>query len=80
MCIIRKVATIARKYIDKASVDIVKENNDSLASLKKMGIKFIPVAKKDLPDTGAIRKDVINRLKGKVIAPNTLKLFEKANK
>lgn len=70
-----KVEAIANKWIAKSSVDINKENLDSLEQLKKAGIKLVPVAQKELTQIDSYRQDVIKRLAGKVISQETLTKF-----
>lgn len=70
-----KVEAIANKWISKSSIDINKENLDSLEQLKKAGVKIVPVAQKELANVDSYRQDVIKRLTGKVISQETLTKF-----
>ena len=69
------VEKIATKWIGKSSVDIDKENNESMDQLKKMGIKFVTMQEKDLTEVPGVRQDIIKRLTGPVISPETISRF-----
>lgn len=70
-----KVEAIAKKWIAKSSVDINKENLDSLEQLKKSGVKIVPIPAKDLTQVEAYRQDVIKRIVGKVVSQETFTKF-----
>ncbi|MBT3982244.1 MAG: TRAP transporter substrate-binding protein DctP [Bacteriovoracaceae bacterium] len=69
------ITKVSNKYMEKASVDIVKENNEAMVSLKKLGIKFIEFSDEDKKDQTTIRADVVKRLRDKVISKKTFTKF-----
>ncbi len=72
-----KVAEIAKRYADAANIQTVKENEEALASMKKMNIQFIKFPDSDIKKSDSIRADVINKLKGKLVSEAALNLLSK---
>jgi TRAP-type C4-dicarboxylate transport system substrate-binding protein len=62
------VEDIARKYSEIANQTTIKENEDALASLKKLNIEFLKFPESDMKKGDTIRADVVSKLKGKLIS------------
>lgn len=70
------VREIAKKHIEEANKEAIKDNKESLAKLKELGVQFISFDKSDLTRAEEIRKEVISKLEEKVISKNMLKKLE----
>jgi TRAP-type C4-dicarboxylate transport system substrate-binding protein len=71
------IEDIAKKYSDIANQTTIKENEDALASLKKINIEFLKFPESDMKKGDAIRADVVNKLKGKLISAEAINTLNK---
>lgn len=71
------ILEITNKFATKSNEVTAKENEEALASLKKMGVEFVKFPDSDLKRSEAIRTDVANKLKGKVISEEAIKMVNK---
>jgi TRAP-type C4-dicarboxylate transport system substrate-binding protein len=71
------IEDIAKKYSEIANQTTVKENEDALASLKKINIEFLKFPESDMKKGDSIRADVVNKLKGKLISAEAINTLSK---
>ncbi|MFZ4713482.1 MAG: TRAP transporter substrate-binding protein DctP [Bacteriovoracaceae bacterium] len=71
------IEDIAHKYSEAANVTTVKENEDALASMKKMKIEFVKFPESDMKKGDGIRADVVSKLKGKLISEAAINQLNK---
>ncbi len=71
--VIREICDRNLKSVNLANI---KDNQDSLDTLKSLGIKFVKFPEKDLVKVGNIRKDIIKILEGKVFSKKALQKLE----
>lgn len=71
------VKDISRKYVELANKLAVEDNVKGLETLKKMGVEFVPFADSDIKNAEEIRKDVIKKLKGKIISKKAIDMLKK---
>jgi TRAP-type C4-dicarboxylate transport system substrate-binding protein len=72
------IQTVANKYTKKANAGTIIENKDAKEALKSLGIQFLTLNEKDLSKRNEIRKNLIEKLSGKVFSKETVKLFNAA--
>lgn len=70
------IASIAKKYVNIANELAVKDNEEGLKALKEQGVKFVEFDKGDIAKAEDIRKKVIEKLKGKIISEQAVKMIE----
>jgi TRAP-type C4-dicarboxylate transport system substrate-binding protein len=70
------VKQIAAKHIESANEAAIKDNQESLDTLKALGVEFIKFDKKDLAKAESIRKEVIGKIQDKVVSKNMLDKLE----
>jgi TRAP-type C4-dicarboxylate transport system substrate-binding protein len=65
----QKVITdISNKYVKESSTLSIDENKQALQVFKQAGIEFLPLPEKDLKNAENIRKNVIDKLQGKLFS------------
>jgi TRAP-type C4-dicarboxylate transport system substrate-binding protein len=69
------IQTLAKKYIDQTNKQTILDNQSSLSFLKENGVKFIKFPKEDIERSQPIRKDVISKIKGKVISNAAIEML-----
>lgn len=72
------VRDISKKYVQEANDKAIEDNKKALKTLKDMGVKFVSFSESDLKKAEMIRKDVLSKLKGKVLSAETIKKLESA--
>lgn len=72
------ISELAKQFINEANIQSIKENDASLAQLKKIGVKFINFPKSDYAQAQSIREEVIKRIKGKVVSQKALDKLQEA--
>lgn len=70
------VREIAKKYVDQANEFSLSDNKQGLVTMKNSGITFIDFDKQDLNKAEKMRKDVIAKVKGKLISGEAIKMVE----
>ena len=70
------VIKIAEKHIKKANELAIKDNKQSLETLKSMGVEFVSFNKSDLEKAEEIRKDVLSKLDGNVLTKEMINKIE----
>ena len=68
---------LGQKYVLATNDEVVKGNDEALASMKKMGVKFVDLPKADLEEAKKVRRGAVADLTGKVFTQKTIDLFEK---
>ena len=68
---------MGQKYVLATNDEVVKGNDEALASMKKMGVKFVDLPKADLEEAKKVRRGAVADLTGKVFTQKTIDLFEK---
>lgn len=58
------IKEISAKYVDKVNTGNIKDNEEALAAIKSMGVKFLKFPDKDLAVAKKFRKEIIKKLKG----------------
>lgn len=67
------VSKLAKKYVDQANEDSVKDNKLGLKMLQEQGIEFIKFSQSDIDKAESIREQVLAKLKGKVLSEGAIK-------
>ena len=76
----KTIIKIARSHIAKVNTANMKDNKESLAALKSMGVEFINFSKKDKDKAKSYRQKVIAKLTGNLFSKDALNRLNKANK
>jgi TRAP-type C4-dicarboxylate transport system substrate-binding protein len=76
----QSIKKIAKKYIDLSNQQTRKDNEQTLAQFKSMGIEFIQFPESDFQSSGEIRNKVINQLKAKVLKPEAINKLDQVLK
>lgn len=71
-----KIKQISAKYIQKINADNIKDNQESLDIIKNMGVEFVKFPKSDIIKSKQIRKDVIQKLTGKLFSKTAVLKLE----
>jgi TRAP-type C4-dicarboxylate transport system substrate-binding protein len=66
----------AKKYVQQINESNNKENEDALAAMKDMGIKFIKFSDSEIKEAKAVRKTVIKQLQGKLFSKEVYQKME----
>ena len=72
------VKKVVGDYIDAANVQTAKENEESLATLKSMGVKFLQFPAEDVARSQKVRADLLAKVSGKMFSPEVIELFKKS--
>ncbi len=72
----KTITEIAKKRIATANDLTAKENKQTLAQFKELGIKFVSFPKSDYDRSSKIRKDVLGKLNGKMFKKSALSKFD----
>ena len=72
------VREVSAKYVSEANKLAIKDNADAIKQLKSLGISFVEFSKEDLAKAEEIRKDVIAKVKGKILSQRIIKSIEES--
>ncbi len=75
-----KVLALSEKLVKEANDKSFSDNEDARGALKKSGVEFVSFPKGDYEKAAALRSQVVNKLKDKLISAKMFEEFDKESK